>query len=841
LVTRLYTAATDNLVRALVERASRPRGPFSGSLALVAVGGYGRKELCPHSDIDLLVLTPPREQQVLEDALREVLYPLWDLNLKVGHSSGTVRQILASADGEFQTQTALLDARFLAGNRALFEGFSTRVRRRIPRWRKDFSESFRRAALRRDRRWGSSVFRLEPHIKEGRGALRDLHFLQWSGRVFRGLHGSYDLLLSGAVTSEHYAALEAAHDFLLRVRVGLHGLAGRRQDHLAFELQDDLARWLGFRRSAKSPAAERLMGEYYRHAQRVARITTLYQRRLTGINLDLHDLPVGEVEGRDLPPGPWRWFESHVLHSDDRALKDPETCMGLFGAVQQPGARLHVDTTEALQAGGATLGRRIRSWSGFGSSMHDLMNGERPYNSLLAMYRGGLLERVLPEFAETRFRAQHSRLHLYTVDVHLLYAVRELQAQWTGEGDWPDEVRRTASSLARRAPVVAATLLHDVAKKEGARHCRIGAEWATAILGRWGWDPEEVKLASDLVRVHLVLPATAINRDLSDPSTIDAFLVSVPSVELLDGLLCLVAADSRATNPNLAGPWRLRMYLELWRRARARLMGGSAPAPPDPVAWRAVLGTALAAEVPPDRLPQVLDRMERRRFAAAPEFLAAGDVETAAVVASLLGRVLDEGAEAATHHVRRPDLGVGVLHVASADRAGLFADQCAVLAARGWTVHAAEIASHDSGTAINTFVVAPVVGVEQVDPRAWKQLLESLEAACAGRLDLRQLLRQAQRVAPEPAGGDPVSALRVRLDHEASKNCLVVDVMGKDRPGLLHGLARVFARAGLGVRSAHITTAVDEVRDSFYLVDRKGRKPADGPPLRALAEGIRGL
>ena len=835
-VTRLYTAATDNHVRALVERASKPGKPFARPLALVAVGGYGRKELCPHSDIDLLVLTPKKEQGVLEEALREVLYPLWDVGLKVGHKSGTIRQVLASADEDFTGQTAVLDTRFLAGNRELYEEFRRKVHARVPKWRKSYRSNFIEAMRKRNRRWGSDVFLLEPHLKEGRGGLRDLNFLQWSGVVFRKLSAYYDLLLSGFITPEHYEDIVEAHDFLLRMRVGLHSIAGRAEDRLVFELQEPLARSLGYRSSRKTQAAERMMSEYYRHALRLARLTTLYQRRLVDVNLDVEELRASEGRPPKLPRGPWSWFESHVIHQSDADLEDPAVFLGLMRSLQSDDARLHVDTTEALQALGPRIARRLRNHPSFGAAVYQILGGERPYNSLQGLYYSGMLERLIPEFTDAKYRVQYSRMHLYTVDVHLLYAVRELQHMWTGEGDWPESIRKVARELPRRAPVVAGTLLHDIAKSEGIRHSSVGADWASAILGRLGWRRADIQLAVDLVRLHLVFPATAMNRDLSDPATIDAFVAAVPSIELLDALLCLVAADSRATNPSLARPWRLQMYLELWRQARARLEGGTPAEPPDEAAWTAALRTALAPEAAGDRLDRLVARMGRERFAAAPEFLQAGHVEEGAAVAMLMARVLDDDETVVLKVRQKPDLGVSQAYVVAKDQGGLFAQQCAVFAAHGLNILAADIASHDDGVAVNSFVLAPISGVSEISPRTWKRIEDSLHAVLSGKSTVRELLARSR-----PRGGRTKAELEVRVDHRASRSCMVVDVHGKDRPWLLYDLARSFTRSGYSVRSAHITTVADEVRDAFYLLDGRGTKPGVDESVEVLNERLRAL
>jgi len=595
-VTALYTATVDNTLRSLCsgfqERAEQPR------FCLVATGGYARRDLCTWSDVDVMLVRGEGDDLDLEELARSVLYPLWDAGLEVGHHPGTIAEVLAVADRELTTQTSLLQLRFVAGDRALFQDLLDAVAERLQRWQEPLLARVRPANLARFSRYGQSVFLLEPHVKEGKGGLRDFHWLCWIARLRHGARGDYDMLLGGLVEPQHYRELVDAHEFLLRVRLQLHVLHGRRQDRLIFESQEPVARALGFKAGGGLLAVERFMGEYYRHAYSMAHLCGLYVARMLSFYWDEEDDGQPSTEALELGPsapivrsgwdrkkrsddGLFLLQKGSVRCLDPEALaRDPHSIMSLFEFVQAEGARLHHDTLEQVRGALGKIHKRYREDPGISARFLALLEGRDVFRALVAMHRSGFLGRYIPDWAACFCQAQHNRLHLYTVDVHLLYTVRELEALGSDSmAQQQPEVHQAWLSRDSRAPLLLAGLFHDVAKSHGTAHSRVGAELVTTLLSRMGLDSVQTERVAWLVRHHLTLSNTAYFRDLRDPRTRSDLAAVIPSREYLDDLLALSWADAKATNPSSFTSWRQTLLLAAYRAALSVVEPEAGPGP----------------------------------------------------------------------------------------------------------------------------------------------------------------------------------------------------------------------------------------------------------------------
>ena len=483
-VTALYSAAVDNTLRALCADALEP-GLGSG-FCVVATGGYARREQCTWSDVDVMLIRAEGKDLDLEELARSILYPLWDAGLDVGHHPGTITEVLAVAERELSRQTSLLQLRFVAGDRGLFQELLDATDEHLERWREDLLAAVRPANLARFSRYGESVFLLEPHVKEGKGGLRDFHWLCWIARLRYGARGDYDMLLGGLVEPQHYRQLSDAHEFLLRVRLQLHVLHGRRQDRLIFESQEPVARALGFKAGGGLLAVERFMGEYYRHAYAMAHLCGLYVARTLSFYWDEDDAAEQPSAALQLGPsapvvrsgwdqekrsddGLFLLQKGSVRCQDPETLmRDPSSIMSLFEFVQREGARLHHDTLEHVRGSLGRIHKRFREDPEISARFLAMLEGQDVFRALVAMHRSGFLGRYIPDWAACFCQAQHNRLHLYTVDVHLLYTVRELEAlSADAVAQQHPEVHRAWTSRERRAPLLLAGLFHDVAKAHG--------------------------------------------------------------------------------------------------------------------------------------------------------------------------------------------------------------------------------------------------------------------------------------------------------------------------------------------------------------------------------------
>ena len=840
---RLYTAAVDNTLREL-------HGRFEGGedFCLVATGGYARKVLSPFSDVDVLLISATSGDPRLEELGRSVLYPLWDAGLQVGQRPGTVAEIVASAEDDLAARTALLDLRYVAGSRVIYGALHDALEDAVTRWRPDLLEAVRHENLARFARYGESVFLLEPHVKEGKGGLRDFHWLGWVGKLGEGLRGDYDLLLTGRVEPDHYRQLIAAHEFLLRVRVQLHLHFGRAQDRLLFEAQEPVAKAMGFRTGRGLLAVEHFMGSYYRHAYAMAHLCGLYIARTLGFYWDepLDDDDVGAatvalqlgpsapvvrdaVSGTMAADGGLFEVSDGTVHcTDPEALAhDPRRILNLFDFKQAVGGRLHHDTIEDVRAALPRIGKRFRENPGVGDHFRSILEGPSVFRTLAAMHRSGFLGRYIPEFGACFCQAQHNRVHLYTVDVHSLYVVREL------EGLGTDTATREAPLFAqawtareRRAPLLLAGLFHDIAKSHGAAHSRVGADKAGVILRRMGFDPEETARVQWLVRYHLLLSDTAYHRDLHDPRTMQDLIAVIPDRSHLDDLMALTWADTRATNPALLNSWK-QALLEQAYAAVAHALDPARVADPRASAdiTRARVVALLGSEVGRKRAEPLADRVMEGEVAN-PGYLERTPAPLLATHAALLDQLAATDDEhAVVSHVRNlSGHGASQWIVCTRDRPGVFSTLAGALTAVGFNIRAADALTRADGVVIDTFAVTDTQGrtIDGDDGR-WRRLDRLVSRVLRGEADLQAAVDVAVAAARPTPNPGAMDLQRVEVSNELSEVATVVEVVTVNRPGLVFAITQVLLEFGLDLRVARIATRQDLASDTFYVVNRRGQ------------------
>jgi len=852
-IARLYTAAVDNTLRSALAK-----GPswLNDDVALIAVGGYGRKELCPHSDVDLALVVRDGAASRLADAAPGLLYPLWDAGLSVGQRAGTIDQLLGAADGDSPSQVAWLEHRFVAGSRSLFAETVSAVDTRVSLWREGILGEVRDRNLDRFGRYGQSVFLLEPQVKEGKGGLRDFHWLRWISRLAHGARGSYDLLLTGLVEPEHHRALMDAHEFLLRVRIQLHLQHGRAVDVLGFDSQEPVARALGFKAGRKLRAVENFMGAYYRHGYAMAHYSGLYVARLLGFYWDEpaggDELAVVPEVGPSAPVRRRAWsakelsgdgvFElsrgSVKLREPDALARDPHAILALFEFLQRCKARLHHETIEQVRAALPKVGKRFREDPGVGARFTALLEGADVFRTLVAMHRSGFLGRYLPEWQACFCQAQHNRVHLYTVDVHCLYVVRELERLGTDEG------RAMAPAFAdvwaereQRATLILAGLFHDIAKAHGTAHSRVGADMAGRILRRIGWDADAIERVQWLVRHHLVLSELAYHRDLHDPATQGQVRAVVPSQEAWDELFVLTWADTRATNPTLLTSWKQALLRQAWAAGRAAL---GEPVVADLAAVRARVEALLLAEVGRKAAPELLARLLSDPLTARSAQQGRLGAPELAEQAVLLGRLAERTGDRRIVTTANPqgEEGASVWTVCADDRPGLFADLAGTLTACGFSIHHAEATTRSDGIVVDRFAVTDGRGRPVREGRRWTRLEKMLGRVVGGEIDLDAAIERARKAGPKPKRPGALELQRVTVSNDESATATVVEVVAPDRVGLVYDAARTIADFGLDVKLARVATRIDLAADTFYVLDSKGRRLGDRRQ-RKLAAALR--
>jgi [protein-PII] uridylyltransferase len=825
--------ALDRLLRALCLGGASGDG---GGWSLVALGGYGRQELFPYSDADLLLLQDGADDETCQGLVEQVIYPLWDSGVSVGHAVRSRGETLELAAADLTVCTSLLDARLVAGDREPFDALRAEARQQLfgPVSGR-FVEQLREERRQRHLRFGETVYLLEPNIKSGKGGLRDLNTGLWAARARLELRELPQLAGSPAATSRQARTLVEAQRFLRSLRLAMHLHAGRAQDQLIFELQEALAPRLfpeeplpGERRrggQAVAPAVERLMHAFYRHAWAVVLETDGVLERLA-----LLDAP--ETEG-DRRPATDLEDEHLVLcgrriHSmePERFWQRPADALRAFAVARELGRSLDRPTRDAIaEAVAGQPGLQLMADAEAAELFWDLLehpeDGKRR-SVLEQMHDLGIVAAVVPEFEPCTGRVQHDLFHVYTVDRHSLYVVDRLKRWLRGEDDQRCPM---AVELLQRlddlGTLLLAALLHDAAKPMGSHHERRGARLAAGVAARLGLSVEQQQEVRFLVRHHLTMAHLSQKRDLSDPAVIGGFARQVQDVGRLRKLYLLTAADTEMTAPGNLTDWKARLLEELYVKTYIHLTLGEKV-------------SAKQRELELEDRRAVLELALRRRTPQ-PEALVArlpGDMLLAHEMTDLVHHLepyleLGHQPEATLRsRIRRLAGGTTELTVCCPDSPGLLATITGVMLAHGVEVLAAQVYTLEtppgtdaewSGLALDIFSVRTGEGV---DP--WPGFLRQLEQALLGQLSVDQLVSRHTRPSGLPARVLPRVSTEVLVDNESSDRFSVLEVQTADRPGVLHAITRTLDRLGLGIHLSKVVSEVGRVVDIFYINERDG-------------------
>jgi [protein-PII] uridylyltransferase len=850
---RQRAAALDALLGALFARAA---AEVEVTIALVAVGSYGRGAVALRSDVDvrLLVWSTARDQEAASRVAEALLYPLWDGGLLVGHQVIEAGEAIELAQHDLATATSLLDGRLIAGDGALLQELERRVygglfsEGQLGR----FVERLENEVVARHARFGGSLYLLEPEVKAAAGGLRDLDVARWAARArFRiDAAGSAwaDLLRLGVLNQREAHDITRAEEFLFRVRNRLHAHARRKSDRLTFEEQEVLAHELGYVAEAdagpedRARGAERLMQDYFGHARVVSRAREALLVRATPPKR--RSRPV-EVE---LGAGV-RWFDAHVTIDSARLGNDPALALRLYRACVQRKVPVLPFARDAVArvAADAAWAERLRASPEAARLFLELLCtvAEVPARggSIVGeLHEVGLLLAMIPEFQPVTGRVHHDVYHVYTVDVHSVAAVDCLRALCRGDLAHERPLAcRLAAELARPKTLFLATLLHDVGKgypdASGSRknHSQTGADLCDAILPRLGVSAEEASEIRALVRDHLAMYHVATRRDLDDPSTTTDFCGHVRGREALRHLYLLTVADITTTSPTAMTSWKARMLDELYFSADAHFAGGADRF--EETGTHRVKARAVSAwHEDPRQIERFLASMpDRYVLANAPEAIVAH-----ARVALERGRTRAPVA-AALAPSRHPE--VSELCVVAQDAPGLLARIAAAITASRLEVLGAQVYScampGGPADAVDLFWIRDSrhgdAGVAQAMPR----LMRDLEAVTTGAVDPSELLRdRIGTTSPWRERPSPAVPSEVVIDDRASPRHTVIEVFAKDRPGLLYVVADALHRLGLSIALSKINTEGTKVSDVFYVNELDGMKVAPGPRFKAIREAL---
>ena len=763
-------------------------------LTILAVGGYGRAEMAPHSDVDIAFITPTRRAPWCEQVIEAMLYFLWDMGLKVGQSSRTVDDMVRMAREDLTIRTALLEGRFLWGDKPLYEEASNRFWAEVVKGsERQFLSQKLEERNSRHKRMGDSRYVVEPNVKDGKGGLRDLQTLYWIGKYIHRVRSASELIDVGLLTRAEYRSFRRAEGFLLAVRCHMHIITGRAEDRLTFDLQREVAARMNFADRPGKSAVERFMQFYFLQAKRVGSLTGVFLAHLDD-EFAAKCARTGFFAG-------WRQKSRslkgyHVFGGkiaapgDDWFKKDPVRLIEIFQLAEANNLEIHPETMRQADRDSALIKAGIRNDPRANALFLELLAGRNdPEMVLRWMNEAGVFGRFVPDFGRVNAQMQFDMYHHYTVDEHTIRAIGLLSKIEKGElaADHPRSARLIHRVNSRRA-IYVAVLLHDIAKGRGGDHSVLGAEVAEELCPRFGLNENETDLVAWLVRYHLLMSATAFKRDLTDPKTIENFVGEVQSLERLRNLMILTAVDIRAVGPGTWNSWKGQLLGELYDAAQERLRLGHMRHGRE---QRIQAKQQAVAEQLGDNaqlMKDVGELLDDAYWIAEHE-----DVIARNLVQYDVARRIEE--HLSIHCEFDETRGATLVSVIAADHPGLFFRIAGGIALAGANIIDARIHTTRTGYAVDNFLVLDPVGKPFREDQQFKRLKQSITDALANRGQLVPKLA-ARPLARNRAGAFNV-APRVTFDNNASGRFTVIEVNARDRPALLNRLARALFESRL--------------------------------------------
>ena len=819
-----HAVMMDLLISGIADVARRHLFADCPPVSIMATGGYGRGELSPSSDIDLLFILSQKETAKQTKFIEFILYILWDMSLAIGHATRTVDENIKAASEDITIRTALLEIRYIAGDEAL----TSKMQSSWSKWLSQQSVStFIEAKLdereRRVNRTGGTRYAVEPNVKDGKGGLRDLHTLFWVAKhAYRFTH-VLDVMDTGILRVSEVRSFASAQRFLWTVRCFLHLYHEREDDRLTFDAQREIAPLMGFAGRSGMKGVERFMKRYYLAARHVGNLTRIFCAALetdfshtrlinprlnlskiisVGMNVMLEVSPF-TIENKRLQ------LPAHMRFGDDKLRM-----IELFSFAQQHQLDIHPDSFRRLtRAVRAAATEDLQSdetkqlFLGIITSKH---SAERV---LRLMNEAGWLGKFLPDFGRIVGMMQFDMYHSYTVDEHTIRALGTLNEieQGAVRTEAPMASQLIHEVLSRRALYVT-VLLHDIAKGRGGDHSLLGAEVARSLCPQLGLSENETETVIWLIQSHLLMSKTAFRYDLHDPQTISDFASEVQSPERLKLLLILTVADIRAVGPDIWNGWKATLMRDLYRRAEA-VLGGAAPS-------EVSLGAAADAREEARRaLPDWSDEMfEEHALLFYPSYWTNFPTDRLVQHTALAKTFNSSNKELLIDIITDKDSKSSILTIMAADHPGLFSRIAGAVAMAECSIVSARINTRHDGTILDEFRVQTKDRQAITDPNIKDRITQLIEKSLAGDMSLFDALQQKSARVTKRVRALKVSP-RVLVTNARSRTHTVIEVNGTDRPGLLYQLTYHLAQMGLQVNSASVSTYGEKAVDVFYVKD----------------------
>lgn len=740
-------------------------------IAIIALGGYGRGELCPFSDVDIMFLLEKKASEKQGEAIEKFLYSMWDAGIKVGHSTRTVKDCVLIAHQDMISLTSLLDLRLIHGPEPLFDKLVKTLKNDLGKRRQNKYVKDKLAERdQRHKKFDDSRYVLEPNIKDGKGGLRDYQSLFWIADVLYGARTPKDMAKKTILTEKEARRFAKAHDYLLTVRCHLHDVAGRAEERIHFDIQPTIANRLGYRSRNKTKSVERFMKHYFLVTRDIGDLTRI-------VCSLIEEREAGSKGGKPvLTKSGFQIVNGRLTFPDNLNLsKSTLEIIRLFYVAQQENLDIHPFALRRITKNLALIDSRLRrNKEANRLFLKILLSRHDAAQTLRRMNEAGVLGPFIEPFGKIIALMQFDRYHKYTVDEHTIRAIDILHSLENGEVQDETLSSEIFPKIKSRRVLYTAMFLHDICKGQGGDHSLLGAELALQLCPRLGLDDAETRLVSWLIFDHLVMADVAFKRDLEDPKTIEDFAFRIYDPEKLRLLLILTTADIMAVGPERWSTWKAKLLEDLYNKTLGQLIGK--------------------------------EQIRQQEKIIIPE-----EYET--------GKTLVCFEDAPEHESTR-------VTVYTTDKTGLFATLAGGLSAAGANIIEARINTLDDGTVADSFIVQNLSG--RPFDKKWRQdqIRKSVISAINEKLDIKGEINR--HLSNMPKKDDVFNIpFKVRIDNNASRNDTVIEITAKDKPGLLYSLARTLKDQELNINSAKITTHGIKAVDVFYIHDKSGNKLTD--------------
>lgn len=807
---------------------------LSERLSLVAIGGYGRADMAPYSDVDILFLLPYKQTAWGEQVVEYMLYMLWDIGLKVGHAVRTVTECMRLSKQDLIIRTSLLESRYICADKDLYEEFVERYNTEvIAGTGPEFVEQKLAERDERHLKLGKSRYVVEPNIKEGKGGLRDLQTLYWISKYIYGVHSVSEVVEKGVFSKSDYRQFQKASNFLTTVRCHLHYVSGRAEERISFDVQKILAERLGYAGRAGLSDVERFMKHFFLTAKTVGDLTRIYCAYLEDKHKRKPRLRMPDFGLLKRKTGIFPVEGSRISLTTSRDLKDdPVNIIRIFHVAQHHDLDIHPRAMRLIRHNLGLITKDLRNNQEANRLFLDILTYEKgPGFILRLMNEAGVFGKFVPDFGRVVAQMQFDMYHVYTVDEHTIRAIELLseleQGMLAAEHPLSNDIVHKVLS---REVLYVAVMLHDIAKGRKGDHSVLGERVAQKLCPRLGLTAAQTETVSWLVRHHLVMTHVAFKRDLHDPKTIVDFAKIIQSPERLRLLLVLTVVDIRAVGPKIWNGWKGQLLRELYYQAEEYLLGGHIEG-----------GHKNRIGAVQDRLRKTLSDWSDDMFSAycdrfyEPYWVAINDENQARNARMIAASDQQNEKLAISIHVDEFK-NISELTIYAQDHPGLFARMTGAIAVCGASIQDAKVFTTKDGMALDTFWIQESEGDLFKDKHKLDRLKRTVERTLSGKLlPTKELAALAGRTRKIDAFSiEP----RVLIDNKASNRYTVIELNGLDRPGFLYFLSQALVDLKLSIGSAHIATFGERAVTVFFICDLFGHKVHNENKLNRIREKL---